>query len=237
MLSGKRVWLIGASEGLGRSLAMSLASEGCRLVLSARTMSRLQDIGIEGAQLVELDVTDDASVAEAVAAVGDVDIILYCAGAYDPMVAQKWDSARALKVFDVNFLGAMRVLPDVLAGMVARDAGRVVLIGSLSAYYGLPGAIGYSASKAALMHLAENLYVDLKNTGVEVQIINPGFIATRLTDKNTFKMPQIMTPEAAAEHVIKAMKRGRFRTDFPRPFAWLFPIMRGLPDRWVRAMF
>jgi short-subunit dehydrogenase len=87
------------------------------------------------------------------------------------------------------------------------------------------------------MHLAENLYVDLKNTGVEVQIINPGFIATRLTDKNTFKMPQIMTPEAAAKHVIKAMKRGRFRTDFPRPFAWVFPLMRFLPDRWVRAMF
>ena len=235
-LSGHRYWLIGASEGLGRSLASKLEDHGCMLVLSARTADRLTGIS-DTAQIVPMDVTDSASVTQAIEDVGDVDGIIYCAGAYEPMTAQNWNLDQSLQMMDVNFQGAMRCLQGILPLLLQKNRGHIVLIGSLSAYHGLPGAIGYGASKAALAHLAENLFLDLKKTGVTVQLINPGFIKTRLTGKNDFKMTQIMTPDQAADHVLRAMKSGRFRTAFPRPFAWVFRLLPVLPDAWVRRLF
>jgi len=133
---------------------------------------------------------------------------------------------------EVNFMGALRVLSGVVPGMVEARAGRIVLIGSLSGFRGLPGAIGYGASKAGLMHLAENLAVDLQGSGVEVQLVNPGFIETRLTALNDFKMPMIMSAEAAAEQVIAAIASGRFQSNFPRRFSWLFRAAQFWP-MWV----
>lgn len=96
------------------------------------------------------------------------------------------------------------------------------MIGSLAGYHGLPAAIGYGASKAALISLAETMRHDLAGTGVTVRIVNPGFIKTRLTKKNGFKMPMLMSPEDAADRVVNAMARRRFRTDFPAPFSGSF---------------
>lgn len=234
---GQTYWIIGASEGLGRALAERLADEGHTLVLSARSEDRLRELGIDGAQILPLDVTDQSSVDAALKALPDIDGVIYCAGSYDPMTAQSWDRDKSLLMMDVNVLGAMRVLPEIVERFVARDAGHIVMIGSLASYHGLPGAVGYSTSKAALMHLAENLYIDLKSTNVRVQITNPGFIQTRLTQKNSFQMTQLMTPETAANHVIRAMKRRRFRTAFPYPFAAVFRLLRLLPDSWVRRLF
>ena len=233
----KTYWLIGASEGLGRALAEQLAGDGCRLILSARSDDRLRDMNIPNASILAMDVTDQDSVDTALAQLPQIDGVIYCAGAYDPMRAQDWDRDSALKMMDVNVLGAMRVLPEVVKDFVARDSGHIVLIGSLAAYHGLPGAVGYSTSKGALMHLAENLFMDLKATNVKVQITNPGFIKTRLTQKNSFEMTQLMTPEVAADHVVRAMRRGKFRTAFPYPFAGVFRLLRLLPDGWVRRIF
>jgi short-subunit dehydrogenase len=132
----------------------------------------------------------------------------------------------------VNFIGAVRLLGHVVPGFARRGAGHVVLIGSLAGHRGLPGAIGYGASKAALMHLGETLYADLRRSGVRIQIVNPGFIRTRLTAKNDFAMPFIQTPQAAADHVMCAMRGARFSTSFPAPFSWLFTLGRWLPE-WV----
>ncbi|QTN37228.1 SDR family NAD(P)-dependent oxidoreductase [Cognatishimia activa] len=233
----KTYWIIGASEGLGRSLAEKLSAEGCALVLSARSESRLRDIDVEDAQILPMDLTDQTSVDAALSALPDIDGVIYCAGAYDPMTAQDWDRDKGLFMMDVNVLGAMRVLPDIVSRFVAKDEGHIVLIGSLAAYHGLPGAVGYSTSKAALMHLAENLYLDLKSTKVRVQVTNPGFIETRLTQKNSFQMTQLMMPDVAADHVIRNMKRRKFRTAFPYPFAGVFRLLRLLPDSWVRRFF
>ena len=104
---------------------------------------------------------------------GTVDGMVYIAGAYDPMRADQWNSERVMKMFDVNLLGAVRALGEVVPEMVARNTGHLVLIGSLASYRGLPGAIGYGASKAGLMHLGENLYTDLRTTDIKVQVINP----------------------------------------------------------------
>lgn len=223
-LKGQKWWLVGASEGLGRALAQRMAAEGAKLVLSARSADRLTELADElpGAQAVPLDVTDGDMVTKAAAEIGPLDGVIYCAGAYNPMSATDWQPGKAEMMAEVNFMGALRVLAQVVPGMVAAKSGRIVLIGSLSGFRGLPGAIGYGASKAGLMHLAENLAVDLQGSGVSVQLANPGFIKTRLTAQNDFKMPMIMSAEDAAACVMDAIRSGRFQTNFPRRFSWLF---------------
>lgn len=230
--SGRTFWLIGASEGLGRALALDLGREGAQLILSARDRGRLEMLAGElpRARVVALDVTDHEAVRRAAAMIGQVDGIIYNAGAYTPMKATQWDSEAALAMCEVNFLGAMRVLGQVVPQMVRAGQGDITLIGSLAGYSGLPAAIGYGASKAALVSLAETMRHDLKGSGVVVRLINPGFIKTRLTEKNGFRMPMIMTPEAAAQRVIRAMRSSRFCTDFPAPFSWLIRGLAYLPD-------
>lgn len=234
-----RWWIVGASEGLGRALATAMAAEGQALVLSARNADRLAGLAgtLPGATVLPMDVTDDAAVAAAAAQAGAVDGLIYSVGLYEPMAATAWNGPAALAMAEANFMGALRVLGAALPGMIARGRGRIVLIGSLAGFRGLPGAIGYGASKAALMHLAENLRADLRGTGVSVQIINPGFIDTRLTRKNDFRMPFLMTPEAAAAAVLRAMRGRRFSTSFPAPFAWLFQIGRHLPLGLFQRLF
>lgn len=232
-------WLIGASEGLGRALAQAMAARGARLILSARQADKLADLAatLHGARALALDVTDDASVRAAAVQAGAVDGVIYLSGAYWPMRAQDWDTDRVLAMIDVNLTGAVRVMGAVLPGMVARGRGRVLLTGSLSAYRGLPGAIGYGASKAGLMNLAESMQCDLQGTGVQVQLANPGFIRTRLTDLNTFDMPFLMEPEAAAAHMLRILDGKRGTTAFPMVFSWLFRAGRFLPDSLWNRLF
>jgi short-subunit dehydrogenase len=233
--SGKTYWLIGASEGLGRALATRLDQEGARLILSARNSDRLGQLQheLKDARVLPLDVTDTDAVRAAAATVGLIDGVIYNAGAYEPMRATEWDSAAALRMSDVNFTGALRVLGEVVPRFVKNGQGDITLVGSLAGYRGLPAAIGYGASKAALVSLAETMRFDLKGCGVTVRLVNPGFIKTRLTEKNSFRMPMLMTPETAAEHVLNAMRKRRFRTDFPAPFSWLIRCMDYLPDMFV----
>lgn len=230
-LEGKTYWIVGASEGLGRALAQALSEAGARLILSARNGDRLAELAaiLRHATPLEMDVSDPESVAKAAEVAGDIDGLIYCAGQYTPLKAQDWDAAAVEAMCDVNFVGAVRVLGHVVPRFATEGRGHIVLIGSLAGFRGLPGAIGYGASKAALMHLGENISADLRGTGVRVQIVNPGFIKTRLTDKNEFRMPFIQTPEQAAAHVLAAMRRRRFSTSFPVPFSWLFSVGRFLP--------
>ena len=229
---GKTYWIIGASEGLGRALAQALSREGAHLILSARNAERLAEIckTTPRARAVPMDVTDLAQVRRAVADTGAVDGLVYNAGAYDPMRSSEWRTEAALAMSDVNYLGALRVLGETVPGFVQAGQGDITLIGSLAGYHGLPAAIGYGASKAALISLAETMRHDLAGTGVTVRIVNPGFIRTRLTEKNSFNMPMLMTPEDAAGRVVRAMSRRRFRTDFPAPFSWFIRLIDYLPD-------
>ncbi len=229
---GKTYWIIGASEGLGRALADALGRQGAHLILSARNADRLDEIcvALPNARPIPMDVTDLDSVRGAVAKAGPVDGLVYNAGAYDPMRSADWNTEAALAMSDVNYLGAVRVLGETVPGFVQAGRGEITLIGSLAGYHGLPAAIGYGASKAALISLAETMRHDLAGTGVTVRIVNPGFIKTRLTEKNSFKMPMLMTPEDAAARVVKAMSRRRFRTDFPAPFSWVIRLIDYLPD-------
>lgn len=233
-LSGKTCWLIGASEGLGRELAFVLAQSGANLVLSARNEERLVSLcqEIPNAKPLPVDVTDRLAIEVASKQAGHIDLMIYNAGAYDPMGAPDWDTDTILRMSEVNYSGAVHVVGAIIPNFLERAQGEIVLIGSLASYRGLPGALGYGPAKAALRSMAETLRYDLRGTGVSVKLVNPGFIRTRLTAKNSFKMPMLMEPAQAARHVMRAIKRSRFRTDFPAPFSWTIRAIAILPD-WI----
>lgn len=230
---GKRYWLVGASEGLGEALAHVMSRAGVELVLSARNASKLETLvaALPGkASAVPCDIADRASVEAARAAAGEIDGVVILAGVYWPQAAQDWNPDEVEAMCDVNFTGPARVVGTVVRDFVARDAGHIVLTSSLSGFRGLPGAQGYAASKAGNMVMAESLYCDLRKTGVQVQVANPGFIRTRLTDKNDFTMPFIMEPEDAAQVMFEFMCTDRFKKSFPTVFSWLFRGGNFLPD-------
>jgi len=230
---GKRYWLVGASEGLGRALAQRMSAAGAELILSARNGDALAALAAElpgQSHVLPMDATDPDSVGAAQAQLGRIDGLVYLAGVYWPMKANDWDSDRAAQMITVNVNGAIRSVGAVLPQMLARSGGHIVLTGSLSAYRGLPGTIGYSASKAAIMSLAEAMQCDLHDSGIDVQLVNPGFIRTRLTDKNDFKMPFLMEPDAAARAMLKHMESDRFAADFPWLFSTVFRVSRLLPE-------
>ncbi|MEL6565851.1 MAG: SDR family NAD(P)-dependent oxidoreductase [Pseudomonadota bacterium] len=232
-LTGKRYWLVGAGDGLGRALAHQMSQAGIELVVSSRSEDKLQSLADElpgKATVQTVDIADDDSVATAAEAVGEIDGIVLLAGVYWPFSAKEWDCAQGVAMADVNFTGFMRVLGRVVQQFVERDAGHIVITSSLSAFRGLPGSIGYTASKAATMSLAECMHADLRHTGVRVQVANPGFIKTQLTDKNEFEMPFLMEPETAAREMFELMLTDNFKKSFPTVFSLFFRVGQFLPD-------
>ncbi len=240
--SGKRVWLVGASSGIGAALAGELARLGARVALSARSVDKLRALDIPDALLLPCDATDTASLAGAraslLAAWRGVDLVIYLAGDYVPMRTGDFDLAVAEKVVTVNFNGGMRlaatVLPDLQAG------GGIAFVASVAGYRGLPKALAYGPGKAALIHFAECLHLDLAPQGIGVWVINPGFVATPLTAKNDFAMPALLTPEQAALATVDGLKTGKFEIHYPKrftrvmkllallPYGWYFPLVRRL---------
>ena len=231
--SKKRYWIVGASEGLGLALAQKMSEAGASLILTARNEARLKEIASTLTNKVEvlpLDITDLNAVRESVKKLENVDGFVFLAGAYWPMPAQHWDIEKLTAMIDVNLIGALHTLDVILPIFLEKNRGHLVFTGSLAGYRGLPGALGYGSSKAAIANLSETLRFDLKDTAIKVQLINPGFVKTRLTDKNNFKMPQIMSPEAAARKMFSNMNRNNFSSSFPAPFSWLFRVSQLLPD-------
>lgn len=229
----KRYWLIGASDGLGAALAHKLSRLGAEVIVTARSADKLEALvkALPGrARAQVMDVSDNDSVRAATEAVGEVDGVVYLAGVYWPFGAQDWNAEQGNQMADINFTGLMRVMGQVVPQMIARDAGHIVITSSLSGFRGLPRSIGYAASKAGTMSLAESMYADLRKTGVDVQVVNPGFIKTQLTDKNEFSMPFIMEPEEAATVMVEHMGGDSFKKSFPFAFSLMFRLSQFLPD-------
>lgn len=231
---GKRVWLVGASSGIGAALAQELAGRGARLALSARNEEKLQALNIPQALILPCDATDPASLAKArdklLLAYWGVDLVIYLAGDYMPMRADSFDLARAEKIIEVNFLAAMRLTATVLPNLKA--GGGIAFVASVAGYRGLPKALAYGPGKAALIHFAEVLHLDLAPKNIGVWVINPGFVATQLTAQNDFSMPALMTPAAAAIATVNGFKQGKFEIHFPKRFTLFMKFMAALPYRW-----
>lgn len=232
--TNRRVWLIGASTGIGAAMAKELDRHGARLALSARSADRLRALGIDGALVLPCDTTDAASLAaahrELLIAWGDIDLAVYLAGDYVPMRAHEFNLARAEEVLTVNFTGALRLAATVLPHLQAGSG--IAFVASVAGYRGLPKALCYGPGKAALIHFAECLYLDLEARGIGVWVINPGFVQTRLTARNDFAMPALLTPEQAAMAVVDGFRTGRFEIHFPKRFTRVLKLLSLLPYRW-----
>jgi len=230
---GKRYWLVGASDGLGKALAHIMSRAGAEVIVSARGEDKLKALVAElpgKASYQTIDISDNESVAEAAKAVGDIDGLVLLAGVYWPFGAKDWNADQATAMADINFTGFVRVLGQVVPQFVEKDAGHILITSSLTGFRGLPGSIGYTASKAATMSLAECIYADLRKTGIKVQVANPGFIKTQLTEKNDFKMPFIMETDVAAREMFEHMNDSAFKKSFPRLFSLVFRGSQFLPD-------
>ncbi len=233
--SGRTVWLIGASSGIGLATARLLHARGARVVVSARQAAAL-DAFVQahpGAVALPLDATDVQAVRAAAlqltAGDGRLDLVAYCAGHYKAQRAFNFDLAEMLKHQDINYLGALHVLDAVLPAMLARGQGHLSLISSVAGYRGLPNSLAYGPTKAALINLAETLYADLHPRGLGVSLINPGFVQTGLTAQNHFPMPALITPEQAALEIVRGWERGRFEIHFPRRFTRFMKVLQWLP--------
>lgn len=240
---GKRVWIVGASSGIGAAVGRQLLALGARVALSARSTDDLERLAAphNGAALaLPLDVTDAAAVAPAlqrvVSAWGGVDLVLLCAGSHQPVRAWELDAADARRLVDVNLNGVINCLPPVVAQLLQQQSGGVAVVSSVAGYGGLPTALVYGATKAALINMTETLYLDLAPRGLGVYVINPGFVRTPLTDKNTFPMPALISADEAAREIIAGLEKGRFEIHFPRRFTLWLKLLRLLPYRWYFAL-
>jgi len=234
----KTVWLVGASTGIGRATAALLHARGARVIVSARSADPLAQFVAEhpGARALPLDVTDRAAVRAAIATLaqdGGIDGMVYCAGHYTAMDADAIDLDDMVRHVDINYVGALHLLDAVLPAML-RSPDRhpfVSLVGSVAGYGGLPRSLAYGPTKAALINLAQTLYLGLRDKGVAVSIINPGFVATPLTAQNTFPMPALLSPEQAAQAIVQGWARGAFEIHFPKRFTLALKLLSLLPYR------
>lgn len=231
---GKSVWLVGASTGIGRATAHALHAAGALVTVSARGQPALDTFAAEhpGAKTLALDVADAAAVsaaARAVLASGPLDMVFYCAGYYKEMRATQMDLAVMLQHNQVNYVGALYVLAALMPHFLARKTGHISLVSSVAGYRGLPQGLAYGPTKAALINLAETMHIDLKDQGIGVSLICPGFVETPLTAQNKFAMPGLIKPEKAAEEILRGWARGEFEIHFPKRFTFMMKALALLP--------
>lgn len=235
---GRTVWLVGASAGIGRATASALHARGANVVVSARSAMALSAFAAAhpGARTLPLDVTDAVAVKTAAQMLGTLDCVVYCAGHYNAMESTQMDLPDLLRHNQVNYVGALHLLDAVVPRLMAQPVnpqsgqrGHLSLVGSVAGYRGLPKSLAYGPTKAALINLAETLYVDLRSHGVGVSLISPGFVDTQLTQQNQFTMPALITTEQAAQEILKGWARGQFEIHFPRRFTYWMKILQLLP--------
>jgi short-subunit dehydrogenase len=237
-----RVWVVGASSGIGAATARALLASGARVALSARNGELLAEVaGRNGRALIEpLDYTDSEKLRAAWQRIrqawGGVDLVLIVAGTHAEIRAWELDEAGATALLRTNLHGPINTCAAVLPALLAQGYGAIGVVSSVAGYRGLPKALIYGASKAALINFAEALYLDVHARGLGVYLINPGFVKTPLTDRNEFKMPALISAEDAAAAIVKGLRAGRFEIHFPRRFTYAMKLLRMLPYGWYFAL-
>jgi short-subunit dehydrogenase len=236
-----RVWVIGASTGIGAAIARSLLAAGARVALSARSADKIREVAGEPAiaarqALIEpLDFTRGADVASAWERVRSAwngcDLVLVVAGSHREIRAWDLTEADADALLEINLNGPIATIAAVLPALLAQGHGAIGVVASVAGYGGLPKALVYGASKAALINFTETLYLDLHARGFGVYLINPGFVKTPLTDRNQFRMPALISAEEAAAATIEGIEAGAFEIHFPHRFTRAMKLLGLLPYR------
>jgi NAD(P)-dependent dehydrogenase (short-subunit alcohol dehydrogenase family) len=232
-------WITGASSGIGRATARELARRGFTVAASARSADVLDTLAGEakgqGGRIVghPCDVTDAAAIERAVAAIelahGPIALAFLNAG-----VAGQWRSGQIdvedfRATFDVNVFGVLNGLAALLPRMRERRRGQIAVMASLAGYRGLPTGTAYGASKAAAIHLCESMKFDCNRWGVNLQLVDPGFVETSMTADKNFPMPFLMSGEEAARRIADGLASGGFEIAFPRRLVWISKFARILP--------
>lgn len=235
-MNSNAIWIIGASSGIGRELALQYADRGQAVVISARSAEKLDEIAALKPELIKplpLDITDEQSVqltSYRLYADGEgPETVILNAGTYAPMSFNHYSAGKAMQVMDVNYFGVVRMLERILPHFIERRSGKIVVVASVAGYQGLPLALAYGPSKAALINLCEALRVELMGSGVTVQLVNPGFVKTPLTAGNKFPMPFLMEVKDAAARMVRGIEGNAFEITFPRRFAYILKFVRMLP--------
>jgi NADP-dependent 3-hydroxy acid dehydrogenase YdfG len=235
--SGKRIWIIGASSGIGEACAKAFIQKGAKLALSSRRVERLQGLAnsapADQTLTLPLDVTQDKQINAAYQSIlqawGGIDLLLFVSGVYVPLRADNFDIKTAEQTIDANLLGPMRAVAAVLPRMLQEHAGHIAIVGSVAGYSGLPKALAYGPSKAAIINFCETLYYDLLPQGISVHMISPGFVATEATAQNDFEMPALITAQEAASEILSGIQKGEFDIHFPKRFSGFLKFLRILP--------
>lgn len=232
---GQRVWLIGASSGIGEATARLLMQRGARVALTSRNQDALMILAGGKAMVAAADVTYrgrlKAAFDDVCAAFGGIDVAIINAGTHQPVRAWELDAAAAEKLVQVNLVGAINATALLAPYFAQRGSGRIAITASVAGYGGLPTGLVYGATKAALINFAETLYLDLAPKGVAVHLINPGFVKTPLTDLNDFSMPALIEADEAAQEILAGIERGRFEIHFPKRFTRVLKLLKLLPYR------
>ena len=241
MNTQKVVFITGASTGIGAETALVLASQGMHILVTARSQDKLKALAKKAENLEGqiIAAPGDVTQSEQISALyetlekehGSIDMVLLNAGTYFPDTSEDFTAENFRKTFDINVNGVANCLEPALKSMRRRKNGHIAIVASVAGYRGLPKSLSYGPSKAALINMAEALYVECKPLSIKVQIVNPGFVKTPLTDKNDFDMPMLMPVEDAAQALAKGLASGRFEIVFPWLFAFLIKLVGLLPGK------
>lgn len=231
-----RVWVVGASTGIGAAVAQALLARGAKVILSARNEAKLREVAGKSklATIEPLDFTDAKAVSatwQRIAAGGTVDLVLIVAGTHKEIRAWELTDKDSRELLETNLHGPIGTVAAIVPGLLAQGRGAIGIVSSVAGYRGLPKALIYGASKAALINFSEALYLDLRPRNVGVYLINPGFVKTPLTDRNEFRMPHLISAEEAAASMIEGLERGEFEIAFPKAFVRQLAFLRMLPYR------
>ena len=231
----KKIWVTGASSGIGKAVAEKFANEGWQVAISARRKEILDEMSKnENIFSYPCDVTNTSQVEEAATKIINdfkkIDICLFCSGTYDPKLEQEINIQQNKFVMETNYFGVLNCIKAVETYFKTKKEGQISIVSSVAAYRGLPNSSGYGPSKAALTNLAESIYFDFKKFNVKISLVSPGFIKTPLTDKNEFPMPFIRSPEFAADKIFQGLtKKNIFEIHFPLELTLTLKFLRILP--------
>lgn len=232
-------WITGGSSGLGRALAKDLARQGYTVAVTALPSDPVETLLVETAQMAghvrsfPCDVTDEDGMARTTAAIetemGPIVLAVFNAGNYIATPGEHLVVRDFQRSFAVNYFGIVNGLVPVVDYMRVRGRGHVVLVGSVTAYSGWPTTAAYGGTKAAINILAESLKYDFDKLNIRIQVMNPGFVDTPLTQKNQLPMPGLMPVHRASRRMARGIRKGGFEVTFPYHISWPLKLLGLLP--------